>query len=122
MDSSNLPACEPSIDKDLGIKLAGNNPELANEMFQLFITSLPQELADISQSKESSDWLNLTKRVHKLHGAACYCGVPRLKKILHDFEHSLKANETEKVHPYFTALEAEITQLMTQASNFSFNK
>jgi len=42
----------------------------------------------------------LGDEVHRLHGACCYCGVPRLKEIVDTFESALKQGKqhmTEKL-------------------------
>ena len=42
----------------------------------------------------------LSRLIHQLHGACCYCGVPRLKKILAHLEETLSTltQEQKKEH------------------------
>jgi two-component system sensor histidine kinase BarA len=100
------------IDWDLGAKLAGNKPELAKEILNLLIQSLPGEMEQIQQSKDTQNLPLLLKQVHKLHGAVSYCGAPRLKSVLFNYEIALKNNESEALEAYYADLEFEVKQLL----------
>lgn len=102
------------LDTDLATKLAGNNPVLAKEILDLFLKNLPAEMEQIRQAKESNNIALLYKCVHKLHGAASYCGVPKLKIALLNFELALKNGEKVTLDSYFADLEFEVTQLLEQ--------
>jgi two-component system, NarL family, sensor histidine kinase BarA len=108
---------EPVIDRELGIKLAGNKPDLADEMLFMLVKTLPEEMQGLKHAKQQGDTVDLQKRLHKLHGAVCYCGVPRLKKIIATFETALKQSDTSNVCGFFKELENEIEQVLTQTSN-----
>src|SRR5579883_3629515 len=82
----------PTIDWELAIKLAGNKPSLAEEMLDLFIKMLPEDLGAINELHENKNYSELLRRVHKLHGALCYCGIPRLKTLIARIEVELKNN------------------------------
>jgi two-component system sensor histidine kinase BarA len=103
------------IDWDLGTKLAGNKPELAKEILNLLIKNLPAELEQIKLSKETHNFPMLLKHVHKLHGAVSYCGAPRLKVVLYNYEVALKNKDEKVLDSYYADLEFEITQLIEQA-------
>jgi two-component system sensor histidine kinase BarA len=80
----------PIIDWKLAEKLAGNKPDLAREMIDMLMESLPEDKRVISSAVNNNDIEALKSRVHRLHGGCCYCGVPQLKDIAHRFETSLK--------------------------------
>ncbi|WP_306686684.1 Hpt domain-containing protein [Candidatus Coxiella mudrowiae] len=40
-----------------------------------------------------SDWKEMKKQVHKLHGSYCYTGVPDLKNLSQQLEESLKLDD-----------------------------
>jgi two-component system sensor histidine kinase BarA len=103
------------IDWDLGTKLAGNKPELAKEILNLLIKNLPTELEQIKQAKEKMNYHLLLKHVHKLHGAVSYCGAPRLKNALLNYENALKSGDTKTLESYYADLEYEIKQLIDQS-------
>jgi two-component system sensor histidine kinase BarA len=67
-----------AIDWNLSLKLAANKADLAKDMLNGLVATLPAELANIQAAKNNHP--ELLKLVHKLHGAVCYCGLPRLKK------------------------------------------
>jgi two-component system sensor histidine kinase BarA len=82
-----IPETEPLIyDWQMALKLTGNKPEIAKEMLTQLVAMLPKEKQAISLSYENKDYLSLREKVHHLHGATCYCGVPRLKNALHKLE------------------------------------
>lgn len=78
------------IDNILGLKLANNNQDLANELLELLIESLPQAQIDITNSFTANNYDDFYHQVHKLHGSCCYCGVPRLKKAAASLEKIIK--------------------------------
>lgn len=80
----------PIIDWAQGKKLAGNNTELADEILSMLIKRLEKDLALIKELNEKAAYDALRDEVHKLHGAVCYCGTPRLKAVLMRLETDIK--------------------------------
>jgi len=80
----------PIIDDALGLELANNKPEVAEELLTKFMEHLPASHEKINQAFKENDFKALGDEVHRLHGACCYCGVPRLKEIVDTFESALK--------------------------------
>lgn len=101
----------PIIDWELGTKLAGNNPEAAEEMLALLIKMLPHDLAQIRDAFTEKQFEKLAHYIHRLHGALCYCGVPRLKTATHQLEVALK--QKQNVSLLFDQFELEANQLLT---------
>ena len=83
-------ATQPSIDWSLSIKLANNNKELARDLLNMFVADLPNARQTIHNAYQEAKYNELLSHVHRLHGASCYCGVVRLKKVLANMEFSLK--------------------------------
>lgn len=108
------PNNDPVIDWELGTRLAANRQDLAKELLIGLANGLPAAMQEIKQAKESNKLPELLKFVHKLHGAACYCGVPRLKKILSVYEKALRNNEIEKLDSFYAELDFEITEVIRQ--------
>jgi two-component system sensor histidine kinase BarA len=79
-----------SIDLKLGEKLMGGNKKLAMDMLKLLDKFLNKHLQIMKQAFVSEDLEKLRMEVHKLHGAACYCGTPRLKEYAKKLEISIK--------------------------------
>lgn len=78
-----------SIDWPMCVELAGNKIDLAKDMLSMLIDSLPVDKANIKQAYNSKDMKQLREHVHRLHGACCYVGVPRLKSIARDLENAI---------------------------------
>lgn len=117
----NLVSEKPVIDWELGTKLANNKREIAEEMLTLLVKNLPSEFGDIKQAYENQKFADLLQFVHKLHGAVCYCGVPRLKVAIAAFESALKQNRMEDVDALFVQFERETSSVIsffTQQSDY----
>lgn len=79
-----------TFDWALCLKKCNNNPELAKELFDLFIAELPEFKQKIQQAEKMNDKKMLLDVIHKLHGACCYIGVPKLKELVAKTEDVLK--------------------------------
>lgn len=79
-----------ALDWQQCLSLSGGNQETAAELLQLFIASLDENRLEIRQSVEEKIYDQLLEQVHKLHGACCYIGVPKLLQATKKFEQSLK--------------------------------
>ncbi len=83
------------IDTELALERAGGNPDLARELFGMLQTELPNYATTIRHHFDSGDFSSLQEAVHKLHGAATYCGVPALKAAALSTETDLKQQKQE---------------------------
>lgn len=110
MDLRNLPV----IDWELATKLAGNKKELAEEMLCFLLKTLPQDRLAILELRHThtQNPTELLRRVHKLHGALCYCGVPRLKALVAHLETALKNNIMDGLPSLLDQLDVEIDLLL----------
>jgi len=96
-----------TLDWDLAVKVAGNNPKTAKELFTFFMKSFPKELNAIQKAFECQEYKKLKALIHTLHGALCYCGLPRLKSATMQLENALKKMELIKVPELFLKFEQE---------------
>lgn len=108
MDSSNLPI----IDWQQNIRFAGNQPELAKTFLEMLIKTLPQDVNLILSLYKQQEYSELLQKIHKLHGAVCYCGLPRLKKVLARLESDLKNNIMENLPSLLNQLETEFNLVL----------
>lgn len=106
----------PIIDWEQSIILAGRKPDLAKDLLALLIKDLPSDIAAINQFYEVQNLPEMLKRVHKLHGALCYCGLPRLKTIIGRLETDLKSNIMESLPPLIEQLDSEVALLLEHYS------
>jgi len=104
-----------TIDWHLGEKLAGGQKQLAEEMLKLLVTGLPADQLQVNQAFMAKDWEALRDHVHRLHGACCYCGVPRLKLAAKDLEIALSENQTSRIKEKLKDLNKEIEQVLNMS-------
>lgn len=109
------------IDWDLGLKIAGQKRDLAEELLDLFIQKLPDDVLMIKQLKREQNYPELLKRVHKLHSALCYCGLPRLKTVIAHLETDLKNNIMSNLPSLLDQLYDEVSLLLEQYSLYQSN-
>lgn len=108
----------PVIDWEMGTKLAGNKRDLAEDLISLFVRDLSNEILTIKQSTNQQNYQLLQKQVHKLHGALCYCGLPRLKHVVEQLETNLKNNIMTDLPSHLAQLETEAKLVLeTYAAN-----
>lgn len=105
---------QPVIDLELGLQLAGNNADLARDMLLLMTKSLPADFDEIKVDYLAKNFNSLQQRLHKLHGALCYCGLPRLKLAVNQFETALKKNDDHSYSALFLCLENETLLVLEQ--------
>lgn len=84
---------KPLIDFALGLKLAHNQADLAHEILHCLAKTLPNDIQTIETALIQKDSEALHAAVHRLHGAVCYCGTPRLLDAIHSLQCDLK-NQT----------------------------
>lgn len=102
----------PIIDWELGTKLAGNSREAAEEMLALLVKSLVNDLPEIKQAFTEKKNDKLARQIHRLHGALCYCGTPRLKAVTQQLETAIKQGKPTEINELFNQFESETLQLL----------
>lgn len=100
------------IDWDLALKLAGNKRDLAEELLNMLLMTLDSDVKKIRSDYDNKNFSDLQKRIHKLHGAVCYCGTPRLKKIIVIIENALKQNNIDDFSNLLDQFELECNLLI----------
>jgi len=77
---------QPAIDWHHAKILTGGREDLAKEMLQLLVESLPDTIKELHQAFLQEKWDVMHGVAHKLHGACCYVGVPLLKDAAKNLE------------------------------------
>ena len=113
MDLNHLPI----IDWEQAIKLAGNKKIFAEEMLMLLIKDLSNEITMLKKLNNEKKYNELLRKVHKLHGALCYCGLPRLKKIISGLENTLKNKIMLDLSSLLDQLDIEASLLLNHYPN-----
>ena len=101
------------IDWELAQKCAGGKVDLAIDMLNMLLDSLPESRENINNAVEQDNTPDILKHVHKLHGACCYTGVPRMKNLANTIETEIKKSDsTDNVVPELYELIDEIDNLL----------
>lgn len=100
------------VDITACIKLAGNKPALAKDMLSMLIENLENDSKHIARALEEKDYDELLNHVHKLHGATCYTGVPRLKTVTYDYETAIKQKSFNTLAIQQQQLEKEVSAIL----------
>ena len=116
------PRTEKIIDLELSLKRANNKPDLAEELLGLLIQDLQETQKKILDAWEVKDWPQLLHQAHKLNGATCYCGVPRLQIAAATLENELKIKNSPKIKQLVKNLDAEISALFAAYKQNLFTK
>ncbi|MDX1754485.1 MAG: ATP-binding protein [Marinobacter sp.] len=77
------------------IQLAAGKTDLAEELFSMLLEQVQSDLPRLRTLWEKSDMEAVLECVHKLHGAARYCGVPELREAANLLETGLKQSSPE---------------------------
>ncbi len=107
----------PIIDWEMATHSAGGNKAVAEELLLFLIKSLPDDVALLQKCYDKKNYDNLLKQTHRLHGALCYCGLPRLKKLVSQLELDLKNNFTKNICEILQQLHQEIFLLIHENNN-----
>lgn len=89
------------VDIQASLELAKGKYDLARDMLDMLLNSINEDLGEIRQHWDEKNYQALHDIVHRVHGGACYCGVPTLLKASATFDKLLKnkvydcANEFE---------------------------
>ena len=78
------------LDTDEGLRLAAGKADLAADMMDMLLAALEGDRQSIREARATGDQQALIDRVHRLHGATRYCGVPQLRAACERSETLLK--------------------------------
>jgi two-component system sensor histidine kinase BarA len=104
----------PIIDWELAIKLAGNKREVAEEILGMLLKTLHADISAIQHSFQQQKYHEMGKQLHKLHGALCYCGLPRIKNLVAQMEVNIKNDTINDLSVQLESLNTEVNLLMKQ--------
>lgn len=112
------PANSTLRDAELALRQAAGKPELAREMLELLLASLPQMQALLARASDESA-AELLAGIHKLAGGAAYCGMPALQALCHQLESALRRGESvEKLEPERLELQDLLDRMQREAPHW----
>ncbi len=109
---------EETLDWDLSIKLANGNTSLAIDMLKMLVDSNYETSKNIHAAYQAQEFENLLHQVHKLHGASCYLGTPRLKRLSSNYETKLKKQQFNSIEQIHNDLLAELEKINDEAKPY----
>lgn len=113
-------ATMPVFDRELALQRAGGSQDLAEELFSMLLKDLPDFRKRIETAYSTNNVRLLLEIVHKLNGAATYCGVPALKAAAHQSETALKQGQHDTYPQLQKHLIVEIDRVMASAADTLF--
>jgi two-component system sensor histidine kinase BarA len=102
------------LDPAEGLRLAAGKADLAADMLAMLLASLNADREAIRAARVADDHAALIERVHRLHGATRYCGVPQLRAACQRSETLLK-QESANASTALDELDTAIARLAAEA-------
>jgi len=99
------------FDSEAAIKQAGGDAGLADELFGMLVSELPDYQQKVDTQCKEGDYSNLLETVHKLNGATRYTGVPALSTAANQVEQALRNNTNVDYGELCINLMSEIQRL-----------
>lgn len=102
------------IDWELGTQIMGNDLAAAKSMMEMLVKELPNSWRKISFAYQSKNLEEARQLTHGLHGAVCYCGTPRLKEAIKQFEHGVRHTQADGIEKLYERVEKEIGAVLEE--------
>lgn len=107
-----------AIDWPLCVQKVSGNQILAEEYLTRFVLELHTSRKDFKQLFSKKDIKGLESAAHKLHGACCFCGVPRLQiQVIHLEKLAKEAKQFNELKSPFTELIQSIDEVIDEFDN-----
>ena len=107
-----------AIDWPLCVQKVSGNQALAEEFLTRFVQELSLNRTEFTQLFAVKDIEGLENAAHKLHGACCFCGVPRLHNQVTRLEKQAKeAGHITELKPIFVELIKSIDEVIDEFNN-----
>lgn len=102
---------DKTIDWGQCLELTNGKESLSLELLTMFVDNLDKERQSLNEAMASGDLANLSAKAHKLHGACCYAGVPKLKNLVRNLEQAAKDNDKEDCQALYHNILEEMTNV-----------
>lgn len=89
-NASNKVLEPPLVDLSLSLTLAKDKADLAKDMLEIMFKDLQQARSQLIPLAKKRSYTELQDIVHKIHGGACYCGIPKLKRLSESSDRKLE--------------------------------
>jgi two-component system sensor histidine kinase BarA len=103
---------QPSFDWPLALKNAHQNEDAAKDILQKFLQQLPGLIKAIEEVNRVGNYTEMQAKIHQLHGACCYTGVPAMLALCSDMESALKRQQIDTAKLKVSKLKRESLYLL----------
>ena len=100
------------VNLTMGLKLANNKQDLADDMLSMLFESLTKDRIVLKENLNNQDYALMLERVHKLHGATRYTGVPNLQRSAQALEEDLKQEQYDDIKTLCETLITDIEDII----------
>ena len=100
------------FDPELSLRLAHWRPEVATELLEALIESLPADIEALSTAVAALDSERVRALAHRLNGGLQYCGVPRLRESLRQLEAIAREGNPDEIRLAGLIVEQEAQALI----------
>lgn len=101
------------IDIEFLLKQARGNTQFVRQTLDMLQQELTQQQPEIAHLIELEAWEEVRQLVHKIHGAASYCGTTKLKQAAHDMEAALIEQRLQQIEQYWCSLSQCMSEVIT---------
>ncbi len=101
-----------SFDWEESLRLSNNKEDLAKELLGMLEKELPEFQTNLKQAISAKDNEQLRHNAHKLHGACCYTGVPRLKQLAKQLESQIRSHKQDQLNALVNQIDKEINDVL----------
>lgn len=101
-----------TLDWEESLQLANNEEQLAKDLLDMLIKELPEFQAEFKKAIQSNDRNQLKQQSHKLHGACCYIGVPKLRQLTEMLEDQSQSINQDQLANLVNQINSEIEAVM----------
>ena len=99
-----------TYDAKLAKERASGDESLVKRLNKLMLEDIEQQIPIITEAYQKQDWEKLHYQLHRLHGACCYTGFPKLQQLLRTLLDAIKADDIATLvkmqEPLLTSLHA----------------
>ncbi|HHJ37871.1 MAG: hypothetical protein AXA67_01940 [Methylothermaceae bacteria B42] len=104
------------IAEGISQRLQGNH-QLGAKIIEKLLDELPGQIKDIAHALDEKDYSNAQSIVHKVHGSAAFCGIPKLKDLAEDLEIVLENEDEAGIPMAWQAFHQEAKHLLQLGSS-----
>ena len=102
----------PIRDLARALRISGGSEEIAEELLDLLLQTLPETLADLQEAYSGGDFKEMRELLHKLGGAVSVCAVTDLETATRNLHASVTARDAQGIATGLGRLQEEADRLV----------